>query len=86
MTAISIVPLAQTSQPQWQALWVGYQAFYQTKLSDELSAHTWQRLTSAESAHMYGFAALFEQCQRQFKTDPFYLTNGKVKLTPLISY
>ncbi|WP_168406586.1 GNAT family N-acetyltransferase [Acinetobacter indicus] len=61
MTAISIVPLAQTSQPQWQALWVGYQAFYQTKLSDELSAHTWQRLTSAESAHMYGFAALLEQ-------------------------
>ena len=61
MTAISIVPLAQTSQPQWHALWAGYQAFYQTKLSDELSAHTWQRLTSAESAHMYGFAALFEQ-------------------------
>ncbi|WP_168399621.1 MULTISPECIES: GNAT family N-acetyltransferase [Acinetobacter] len=61
MTAISIVPLAQTSQPQWHALWAGYQAFYQTKLSDKLSAHTWQRLTSAESAHMYGFAALFEQ-------------------------
>ena len=26
------------------------------------------------------------QCQRHSKIDPFYLTNGKVKLTPLISY
>lgn len=25
-------------------------------------------------------------CQRHSKIDPFYLTNGKVKLTPLISY
>ncbi len=27
-----------------------------------------------------------EHCQRHSKIDPFYLTNGKVKLTPLISY
>lgn len=40
---------------------LGYQAFYQTRLSDELSTHTWQRLTSAESAHIYGFAPLLEQ-------------------------
>ena len=26
------------------------------------------------------------QCQRHSKIAPFYLTNGKVKLTPLISY
>ena len=26
------------------------------------------------------------RCQRHSKIDPFYLTNGKVKLTPLISY
>ena len=26
------------------------------------------------------------KCQRHSKIDPFYLTNGKVKLTPLISY
>ena len=25
-------------------------------------------------------------CQRHSKIDPFHLTNGKVKLTPLISY
>ncbi|MRA04985.1 resolvase, partial [Acinetobacter lwoffii] len=25
-------------------------------------------------------------CQRHFKIDPFYLKNGEVKLTPLISY
>ncbi len=25
-------------------------------------------------------------CQRQFKTDPFYLKNSKVKLTPLMIY
>ena len=28
----------------------------------------------------------FSDCQRHSKIDPFYLTNGKVKLTPLISY
>ena len=27
-----------------------------------------------------------ERCQRQFKTDPFYLKNSKVKLTPLMIY
>ncbi len=26
------------------------------------------------------------RCQRHFKIDPFYLKNGEVKLTPLISY
>ncbi|MDQ8975904.1 SMI1/KNR4 family protein [Acinetobacter johnsonii] len=26
------------------------------------------------------------ECQRQFKTDPFYLKNSKVKLTPLMIY
>ena len=26
------------------------------------------------------------KCQRHFKIDPFYLKNGEVKLTPLISY
>ena len=25
-------------------------------------------------------------CQRHSKIDPFYLTNGEVKLTPLVSY
>ena len=29
---------------------------------------------------------LKQLCQRHSKIDPFYLTNGKVKLTPLISY
>ena len=28
----------------------------------------------------------YDACQRHSKIDPFYLTNGKVKLTPLISY
>ena len=31
-------------------------------------------------------APLVCACQRHSKIDPFYLTNGKVKLTPLISY
>ena len=31
------------------------------------------------------FGTIFA-CQRQFKTDPFYLKNSKVKLTPLMIY
>ena len=34
----------------------------------------------------YPLPHLIHQCQRHSKIDPFYLTNGKVKLTPLISY
>ena len=32
------------------------------------------------------YAMIGDRCQRQFKTDPFYLKNSKVKLTPLMIY
>ena len=39
-----------------------------------------------DSAWFGAGAALKQRCQRHSKIAPFYLTNGEVKLTPLISY
>ncbi|ECJ3883108.1 hypothetical protein ZM64_24680, partial [Salmonella enterica subsp. enterica] len=36
--------------------------------------------------HTDQFGKKYYLCQRHFKIDPFYLKNGEVKLTPLISY
>jgi low affinity Fe/Cu permease len=47
-------------------------------------------ISSAITALLFlTFYFLFDKwiwCQRHFKIDPFYLKNGEVKLTPLISY
>ena len=42
-----------------------------------------QMPTAVQNAQSLLFYPL---CQRQFKTDPFYLKNSKVKLTPLMIY
>ncbi len=39
---------------------------------------------ASENGHSESMVEL--ACQRHSKIDPFYLTNGEVKLTPLISY
>ena len=41
---------------------------------------------TGEHYHLMVIANNINNCQRHSKIDPFYLTNGKVKLTPLISY
>ena len=41
---IQISPLAAAHKSQWLPLWRGYQAFYKTDISVEVSDITWQRL------------------------------------------
>lgn len=33
-----------SDEPLWRSLWEGYLAFYETDLSDTVTAHTWARL------------------------------------------
>lgn len=47
----------QAHQKQWLKLWQGYQAFYQTEISDEITLNTWAKLSQPQYAHMYGFVA-----------------------------
>ena len=42
--------------------------------------------TSEKPENQWVYLIHHSPCQRHSKIDPFYLTNGKVKLTPLISY
>jgi len=57
---IQIKSLEQISQQEWLPLWQGYQRFYQTQISDEVSENTWNKLSSYELDSMYGFAALID--------------------------
>ncbi|KQQ53534.1 GNAT family acetyltransferase [Pseudomonas sp. Leaf127] len=44
MTDLQIRPVSPQDHAAWLALWQAYLRFYQTELSDEVSASTWQRL------------------------------------------
>ena len=54
---ISIQALNESHEKTWFALWKGYQAFYQTEISAEVTLNTWTKLCQAQYAHMYGFVA-----------------------------
>lgn len=58
---IQIEPLENITQQEWLPLWLDYQNFYQTQLSEEVDQHTWQRLTDLAFGNMYGFAAILNQ-------------------------
>lgn len=57
---IEIQPLQCISKEQWMPLWQSYQTFYGAKLSEEVSRNTWKKLCSADTPHIYGFAAISE--------------------------
>ena len=57
---LEILELSQIQQSKWQTLWKAYQQFYQTDLSADITEYTWQRLSSEEIKHMYGFAAILD--------------------------
>ncbi|MQW91517.1 GNAT family N-acetyltransferase [Acinetobacter wanghuae] len=57
---IIVKPLTEVTQSEWQALWLGYQAFYKTTITDDITAFTWSRLTDVHLNQIYGFAALIE--------------------------
>lgn len=62
-----------------------YQALYNIRAFNQALEVLLRRIADQDTCfsglHGYAWA-----CQRQFKTDPFYLKNSKVKLTPLMIY
>ena len=52
----TIRPFRAADRPQWQRLWAGYLAFYETDVAAEVSDTTWRRLLDPEAAIM-GFCA-----------------------------
>lgn len=50
--ALLIQPLSAADRKDWAPLWQGYQAFYRTRMSDEVVETTWARLLDpAEPVH-----------------------------------
>lgn len=66
MTPAVIRAALPADEPAWRQLWLGYCDFYQTKLADDVTQRTWQRILDPDSAVMcivaevdgqvYGFA------------------------------
>ena len=52
----TIRPLVAADRSQWDQLWRGYLAFYETHLPDEVSEITWRRLLDPD-ADIMGFCA-----------------------------
>ncbi len=59
--------------------WQGY------LVCDDYSGYK-ARFKSGQVIEVGCMAHARRKCQRQFKTDPFYLKNGNLKLTPLMIY
>ena len=55
-------------------------------IQKETASFTWLDGSSGLMADVDFQSNALYSCQRHSKIDPFYLKNGKVKLTPLISY
>lgn len=57
MTAkLTIKPLALEDYDAWRALWLGYVAFYQAEVSEDITARNWQVIQSGEGP-LYGLGA-----------------------------
>lgn len=55
ISQIEIRPLRPDERADWEALWTGYQNFYNRELSAELNGTTWRRLNDpAEPMHLLG--------------------------------
>ncbi|MGL4487906.1 MAG: GNAT family N-acetyltransferase [Rhizobiaceae bacterium] len=54
--AVHVRPLEATDEAQWNRLWQGYLEFYETQLTDEMTALTWSRLHDA-SVPLHGWVA-----------------------------
>lgn len=55
---ICIEELNESHMISWLGLWKGYQAFYQTEISDDVTKNTWAKLSQAQYEHIYGFVAV----------------------------
>lgn len=47
MPQVTLRPVTAEDNAAWQPLWQAYLRFYETELSEEVSANTWQRLLDA---------------------------------------
>lgn len=54
--SVHVRPLAADDRDEWLPLWRGYLAFYETSVSDEVTAETWRRLIDP-AAGIHGFGA-----------------------------
>ncbi len=52
-----IRPLTPADREQWEALWREYLDFYQSELSEEVYAQTFNRLSQQDYAAMFGYVA-----------------------------
>ncbi len=55
--SITVRPLQASDREEWNPLWQGYLAFYETELPDDMTEHTWSRLIS-DDPELMGIAAL----------------------------
>lgn len=58
-TSLTIRPLEVADRPQWDKLWRGYLAFYETALPDRVSDVTFGRLMK-DSEPLHGIAAVID--------------------------
>jgi ribosomal protein S18 acetylase RimI-like enzyme len=63
----------------WRRLWSGYVAFYESEVSDEVTAATWQRLLTPGS-NMFGRIAEWQEAVAGFTVCVLHL--GSWTLTP----
>ena len=45
---VDVRPLAEQDKEDWHRLWAGYLEFYGAEVSDEVTAHTWERLMNRD--------------------------------------
>lgn len=57
---IEILDISALEMGQWMPLWKGYQTFYGANIAEEVSQRTWDKLSSPDVSHMYGFAAVID--------------------------
>jgi GNAT superfamily N-acetyltransferase len=57
--SVIVRPLQDSDRSDWDLLWAGYLAFYQTELADAVTDGTWRRLLDPTSG-IDGFAAVDE--------------------------
>lgn len=46
---VGVRPLAEQDKEDWLRLWAAYLEFYETEVSGEVTAHTWERLMNRDS-------------------------------------
>ena len=59
MEGVRIRPLVSGDREAWLPLWQGYQLFYETRIADDVTARTWERLADPKGP-LHGLGAYAE--------------------------